>query len=182
MSEALGYLLSINATTYTNATHTQCTAAAMSTGAAAVNEAHDANIGGFYELKTADGNVSTAKVWWIQANAMLALWKLHQYYGSVGSSSTVEGADSRNGRQDYLVLLVETARFVRRYQTDNEVAGEQFWQVGCAGWLWWLWCSWWWWWWWWEYLLCRPVLQVTSILHNPRVAFAASCQCCCWWR
>jgi hypothetical protein len=131
MSEALDYLLSINSTT--NATHAQCTAAAMATGASAIDDAHDPINGGFYELKTADGNVSTAKVWWIQANAMLALWKLHQYYGSV-ANSTVPPEGAGNGRQDYLLLLVEMTRFVRQSQTDTEVAGEQFWQVGCVWW------------------------------------------------
>jgi hypothetical protein len=125
MSEALDYLLSINATT--NATRERCTAAAMATGAAAIDAAHDPIHGGFYELKTAAGSVSRAKVWWIQANAMLALWKLHQYYGGV-SNSFAEGAV--NDRQNYLAVLAGTTRFVRQYQTDNEVAGEQFWQVG----------------------------------------------------
>jgi hypothetical protein len=131
MAETLDYLLSINATS--QQTHDRCTAAAMSTAAAAVDKAHDTQHGGFYELRTSDGNVSTAKVWWVQADAMLALYKLHQYFGTAGRNTTAATAMSAGAgnatRPDSLRLLADTVRFVRQYQTDNEVAGEQFWQV-----------------------------------------------------
>lgn len=132
MGEALDYLLSINATI--QQTHDRCTAAAMATAAVAVNKAQDAQYGGFYELRTADGNISTSKVWWVQADAMLALYKLHRYFDAVGRNTTTAtavaaGTAGNAARLDYLQLLADTARFVRQYQTDNEVAGEQFWQV-----------------------------------------------------
>lgn len=132
MGEALDYLLSINATT--QQTHNRCTAAAMATAAAAVSEAQDAQHGGFYELRTAGGNVSTSKVWWVQADAMLALYKLHRYFDAAGRNTTTAtaaaaGTAGNGTKPDYLQLLADTARFVRQHQTDNEVAGEQFWQV-----------------------------------------------------
>jgi hypothetical protein len=123
--DTLDYLLSINATTRT--THQTCTQAALTIGAAAVSEAHDAGNGGFYELRTANGNVSNAKVWWIQSNAMLALFKLHKQ----GPTGRAPGSDG--SQTNYLKMLAETVWFVRQYQTDNEVAGEQFWQVGLLG-------------------------------------------------
>jgi hypothetical protein len=128
------YLLSLDPTSpLVQQYNAECTAAALAAGTAAVRQAHDQQYGGFFEsfdpkaaANTTGANttgISKVKVWWIQNEALLALYKLHKNQ----ANSTQPGAAST--APNYLQLLAETARFLRQHQTDNEVAGEQFWQV-----------------------------------------------------
>ena len=52
----------------------------------------------------------------MQAESMMALWKLWKHSGQVG----------------YLQKLAQSTRFMREHVLDN-VYGEMFWQVGAAG-------------------------------------------------
>jgi hypothetical protein len=81
------------------------------------------------------------KVWWVQAESMLALWKLHQYYGlgegAAGPAAAGQGsrADAAaGGRLRYLRVLAKTAAFVREHSTDTAGGGEMFWQVRMVNW------------------------------------------------
>ena len=79
------------------------------------------------------------KVWWVQAESMLALWKLHQYYGlgegaaaAAAPAAAVKGSGAdaaAGGRLSYLRALAKTAAFVREHSTDAAGGGEMFWQV-----------------------------------------------------
>jgi mannose/cellobiose epimerase-like protein (N-acyl-D-glucosamine 2-epimerase family) len=141
------YLLSLDPTSpVVQQYNTECTAAALAAGTAAVREAHDPQYGGFYEsfdprasANTEGANpmgISRVKVWWIQNEALLALYKLHKLQvialqpqaGNAVGQAGAAGAGAGT-QPNYLQLLAETARFLRQHQTDNEVAGEQFWQV-----------------------------------------------------
>jgi len=110
----------------------------MSIGAAAVRDGYDVQHGGVFEsgLPTT-GPQSKIKVWWVQAEAMLALWKLHQYYNqpepaSSGSTAQAAGHGGPTGSApNYLDVLAHTVSFVREHQTDAAGGGEQFWQVRC---------------------------------------------------
>jgi hypothetical protein len=64
----------------------------MSVGAAAVRDGFDSQAGGIFESGGAEaGPQSRLKVWWVQAEALLALWKLHVWFdGTAGGA----GADS----------------------------------------------------------------------------------------
>lgn len=113
-------------------------ATAMSIGAAAVRDGYDMQHGGVYESGSpTTGPQSKIKVWWVQAEAMLALWKLHQYYdqpeqGGAGSTSQGDGLGGSSGSApSYLEVLAHTVSFVREHQTDAAGGGEQFWQVRC---------------------------------------------------
>lgn len=117
----------------------------MSIGAAAVRDGYDSLHGGVYETGLpVTGPQSTLKVWWVQAESMLALWKLHQYYGSSRGAAGNAGAGLAAGEVDaewhkpprpgrggqrYLRVLAKTAKFVRQHVTDEAGGGEQFWQV-----------------------------------------------------
>lgn len=128
MAETLDYLQSIGvldsstASTYRNNI--------MNIGKAAVRDGFDKQHGGVYESGSPSGPSSRVKVWWVQAESMLALWKLHSFFGSSASAAAnATGSATGNRPTNYLRLLADTARFVKQYQTDNAVAGEQFWQV-----------------------------------------------------
>lgn len=126
ISETLDYLQSISAISSSTASDYRSTV--MSIGAKAAREGFDKQHGGVFESPS-----STAKIWWVQAESMLGFWKLHQYFGNGASSAnddnTARGRGEKGG-PSYLQMLTDTAKFVREHQTDNEVAGEQFWQVG----------------------------------------------------
>ncbi|WIA09790.1 hypothetical protein OEZ85_009165 [Tetradesmus obliquus] len=115
VADTLDYLLGIEA--IPPATAAAYRAAAMNIGAAAVQQGYDAVHGGVFEsgLPGRAPN-STAKVWWVQAESMMALWKLWQHSGEVG----------------YLRKLAHSTRFVRQHVLDN-VYGEMFWQVEADG-------------------------------------------------
>lgn len=121
MADTLDYLLSIDA--ITGSTACAYRAAAMAAGAAAVRDGYDRTHGGIYE-----SNGSKAKVWWVQAEAMLGAWKLHQYYGDNAGASAGGNSSDASGPPSYLKVLADTARFLKQHQTDG-ASGEQFWQV-----------------------------------------------------
>jgi len=118
--QSIGALDSSTASTYRNNI--------MNIGAAAVRDGFDKQHGGVFESGSPAGPSSRVKVWWEQAESMLALWKLHSFFGSSAAANATGSAKS-NQPTNYLKLLADTARFVWQYQTDNAVAGEQFWQV-----------------------------------------------------
>lgn len=108
--------------------------AAAAVGAAAAAVGYDAQHGGVFESGSPEGPISKAKVWWVQAESVLAFWKLHQHALSTSSSSSNVDTAGNTGsnshsysKSSYLQMLVRTASFVRRHLTDS--AGEQFWQV-----------------------------------------------------
>jgi hypothetical protein len=90
-----------------------------------------------------------AQVWWVQAESMLALWKLHEHSQASDSraAATAEleagpdagagGGRDQSGQQGqsdcYLRVLQQTARFVRQYVTDGAGGGELFWEVQTDG-------------------------------------------------
>lgn len=145
--EIWDYLLRLDPTSpIVQQSNAECTAAALAAGTAAVCEAHDQQHGGFYELfdprasaNTEGANlmgISRVKVWWIQNEALLALYKLHKFQAktprpgaSVGQSEAAAAGGAAGTQPNYVQLLAETARFLRQHQTDDEIAGEQFWQV-----------------------------------------------------
>lgn len=148
VADTLNYLLSISAIDQQLAQ--QYRATVMLIGAAAVRDGFDVQHGGIYETGLpVKGPVSTVKVWWVQAESMLALWKLHEHSQSSADGSTATGSDSEAApgtgaggarwldqhgqQQSYLRMLAQTARFVRRYVTDDAGDGELFWQVEADG-------------------------------------------------
>lgn len=114
VADTLDYLLSIKAIAPALATGYRATA--MSVGAAAVKASYDSQHGGVFEHSqpgTATNVTSKAKIWWVQAESMLGLWKLYKYYD--------------NDKQ-YLEKLADIVKFVRNHVTDA-MYGEQYWQV-----------------------------------------------------
>lgn len=114
MIEALDYLTSINATNNTQATQFKSTV--LSIGEAAIRAGYDTRHGGVFEKGSPTAVNSTVKVWWIQTESMLAMWKLYRH-----TSNTT-----------YLQKLVQTAGFVRQHVLDNDY-GEFYWQVEANG-------------------------------------------------
>lgn len=108
-----------------------CTSTAVTLGTAAshtfkavtseygIAGGYDQQHGGVYEWGTATAPVSKVKVWWVQAEAMLAFWKLHSFYKGLGKVEL---------GQEYLQKLVETTGFVKKHLMDGE-GGEQYWRV-----------------------------------------------------
>lgn len=123
MADTLDYLESISAIDPDLAKRYRATV--MSIGAAAVRDGYDNKHGGIYESGSPTaGPESKAKVWWIQAESMLSLWKLHQYYQGQTDNTRVPAAGP-----SYLQALARTARFVKEHLTDTAGGGEQYWQV-----------------------------------------------------
>jgi hypothetical protein len=132
----LDYLLELDAIPADVARRYRATV--MSIGAAAIRDGYDAQHGGVYESGSAlEGPTgpgsSLVKVWWIQAESMLALWKLHEYF-NIDAAPAASNDDDGSGEADadsvdYLHVLARTVRFVRDHQTDGSGSGEQFWQV-----------------------------------------------------
>lgn len=109
------YLRSINA--IPQQTAAAYTAALMSVGDASLSYGYDSQHGGVFELGTLTAPTSLVKVWWVQAEAVQAMWVLYEYHGrDVG----------------YLQKLQASMRFLKTYVTDG-VYGEQFWQVAADG-------------------------------------------------
>lgn len=114
----MDYLQAINAIEHELAQSYR--SAAIAVGEAAVRGGYDQQHGGIFEYGSATGGPdSKVKVWWIQAEAMLALWKLYEWHEEAKSGSS----------QLYLQMLADTVRFVQEHVTDTEGPGEQFWQV-----------------------------------------------------
>jgi len=141
VADTVDYLRSIRAISPSLAKQYRQTV--MSIGAAAVRDGFDTQHGGIFESgQPSLGPQSKVKVWWVQAESMLALWKLHQYYG-LGEGATAaapaaavkgSGADAAaGGRLRYLRVLAKTAAFVREHSTDAAGGGEMFWQVEADG-------------------------------------------------
>lgn len=86
----------------------------------AARDGYDSQHGGVYESPS-----SKTKIWWVQNEAMLGLWTLHKHLGGGAGS----GSSAKVGGTSYLQQLAGTSKFLRQHQTDNAVAGEQFWQV-----------------------------------------------------
>jgi mannose/cellobiose epimerase-like protein (N-acyl-D-glucosamine 2-epimerase family) len=111
----------------------------MSIGAAAVRDGFDWQYGGIYETGLpVTGPTSTLKVWWVQAESMLALWKLHQHYGRghgqlEATAAGAVDAGGAGGDRQYLRALATTASFTLQHLTDTAGGGEQFWQVSQKG-------------------------------------------------
>lgn len=138
MFDTLDYLRSISIPTYDLDTDSDlrlnCTTTAVTIGTSAghatrqiapgysISGGYDAVHGGVFEWGTPTALVGTSKVWWIQAEAMLAFWKLHRFYKALGSPLA----------QEYLKKLVETTGFVRAHLVDP-AAGEQSWLVRPLG-------------------------------------------------
>ncbi|KAF8072807.1 Cellobiose 2-epimerase [Scenedesmus sp. PABB004] len=96
-----------------------CRDAALAVGEAALAAGYDAVHGGVFEAGTPEGGpTSRVKVWWVQAESMLALWKLHELRGGSGG---------------HLERLAQTARFVSAHLLDQGGAGEMLWQVEADG-------------------------------------------------
>jgi mannose/cellobiose epimerase-like protein (N-acyl-D-glucosamine 2-epimerase family) len=112
VADTLDYLLAIHA--IEPATAARYRATAMDIGAAAVQQGYDAVHGGVYESGL-PGQVpnSTLKVWWVQMESMMALYKLYQH----------------SGDEAYLQKLAQSTCFVRQHVLDGTY-GEMFWQVG----------------------------------------------------
>lgn len=120
-------------------------AAAVSVGAAAARDGYDSQHGGVFEGGTAEGPVSKVKVWWVNAEAMLAFYKLHEHQqqqqalvaatAAVQQGSTAAGAVGGVGGDDeadsnmYLRMLADTVRFVKQHLVNHKGGGEQYWQV-----------------------------------------------------
>jgi hypothetical protein len=120
--DTLDYLHSINA--INNELAASYRTAAISVGEAAVRDGYDHKHGGIFQNGSAsDGHVNTDKVWWVQAEAMQALWKLHQHHEEISSGSSGM----------YLQMLADTVRFMKEHVTDTQGPGEQFWQVRAVG-------------------------------------------------
>eukprot|EP00878_Enallax_costatus_P015536 GHUV01016273.1.p1 GENE.GHUV01016273.1~~GHUV01016273.1.p1 ORF type:complete len:141 (+),score=36.69 GHUV01016273.1:176-598(+) len=86
----------------------------MAVGKAALHCGYDSSNGGVFEDGLpGTGPRSTAKIWWVQAESMLALWKLYKH--------------SKNDVQ-YLEKLAATVRFVAEHVNDKHF-GEWYWQV-----------------------------------------------------
>lgn len=116
--DTLDYLHSINAINDELAASYRT--AAISVGEAAVRDGYDHKHGGIFQDGSASGGpVNTDKVWWVQAEAMQALWKLHQHHEEISSGSSGM----------YLQMLADTVRFMKEHVTDTQGPGEQFWQV-----------------------------------------------------
>lgn len=111
VADSLEYLESIQA--INPALANQYLRTAMSIGAAAVRHGFDNIHGGLFEYGQPEtGPQSLVKVWWIQAESTLALWKLYEYYNDM----------------QYLRQLAATTHFTAKYVNDGQF-GEQFWQV-----------------------------------------------------
>jgi hypothetical protein len=111
VADTLNYLQSISAISPQLAR--QYRATVMSIGAAAARAGFDRVHGGIYEYGSpATGPESTVKVWWIQAESMLALWKLHQYYSSPSGTgvSPAVGSLARQGSIEDVRLGAPTAK------------------------------------------------------------------------
>jgi hypothetical protein len=116
MVETLNYLGGVSGA-LDSTTETQYRRFALHVGAAAVRDGYDRQYGDVFE-----STWSTAKLWWVQNEAMLGMYVV----GDAAAFSTVDG------REDYLQLVADTARFIRDKQTDTTGPGEQFWQVGAG--------------------------------------------------
>lgn len=97
VADTLDYLMSISAIDQQLAQQYRGTV--MSIGAAAVRDGFDSQHGCIYETGLpVTGPVSTVKVWWVQAESVLALWKLHEHSqssdGSAAAAATATGSDS----------------------------------------------------------------------------------------
>jgi mannose/cellobiose epimerase-like protein (N-acyl-D-glucosamine 2-epimerase family) len=96
-------------------------AAARAMAAAALRDGFDTQHGGVFESGTPHGGAaSRVKVWWVQAESMLALWQLYAHGGSPLR----------------LKQLARTAAFIRTYLDDSQkpgAPGEQVWQVEANG-------------------------------------------------
>lgn len=111
----MDYLQSLKAITEQQAS--KYLATVVSIGQSALRDGYDSAHGGVYESgNPEDGVTSTVKVWWVQAESMLAMWKIYQH--------TQDLAD--------LQMLAETAQFVRRYILDDTHGG-LYWQVAADG-------------------------------------------------
>jgi mannose/cellobiose epimerase-like protein (N-acyl-D-glucosamine 2-epimerase family) len=104
VSDTLDYLLSIGAIKPALAERHR--AVVMSAGAAAVRDGVDSQAGGIFESGGAEaGPQSRLKVWWVQAEAMLALWKLHEHFGgsagagAAGAAANVSAGSTSSGQQ-----------------------------------------------------------------------------------
>jgi mannose/cellobiose epimerase-like protein (N-acyl-D-glucosamine 2-epimerase family) len=88
----------------------------MDIGAAAVQQGYDEVHGGVFEAGLpGQAPSSTLKVWWVQMESVMALYKLFEY--------------SRDS--SYLQKLAQSTRFVREHVLDSAY-GEMYWQVGPA--------------------------------------------------
>jgi mannose/cellobiose epimerase-like protein (N-acyl-D-glucosamine 2-epimerase family) len=88
----------------------------MDIGAAAVQQGYDEVHGGVFEAGLpGQAPSSTLKVWWVQMESVMALYKLYEY--------------SRDS--SYLQKLAQSTRFVREHVLDSTY-GEMYWQVGPA--------------------------------------------------
>jgi mannose/cellobiose epimerase-like protein (N-acyl-D-glucosamine 2-epimerase family) len=111
----LDYLQSLKAISKQQAS--EYLATVISIGQAALRDGYDTTHGGVFESgNPQEGATVTLKVWWVQAESMLAMWKIYQH--------TQNLAD--------LHMLAETARFVRRFILD-QVHGGLYWQVDADG-------------------------------------------------
>jgi hypothetical protein len=111
VADTLDYLLAIHA--INPATATRYRATAMDIGAAAVQQGYDAVHGGVFESGLpGQAPNSTLKVWWVQMESVMALYKLYQHSGDVG----------------YLQKLAQSTGFVRQHVLDSTY-GEMYWQV-----------------------------------------------------
>jgi cellobiose epimerase len=92
---------------------TQLFRRAVKTAECTISRGYDATNGGFWATGSAAGVPDTSKkVWWQQAEGMLALYQLYK----------------TTGRLQYLDKLTKTAQWVSLYQRDS-VNGEWYWGV-----------------------------------------------------
>jgi hypothetical protein len=114
VADTLDYLLAKRAIDPAAAARYRTTA--MDIGAAAVQQGYDAVHGGVFESGLpGQAPSSTLKVWWVQMESVMALYKLYEH--------------SRDS--SYLRKLAQSTRFVREHGLDSSY-GEMYWQVGAV--------------------------------------------------
>jgi mannobiose 2-epimerase len=84
--------------------------AAFAMGSTSAEMAFDTDLGGYYHDGNPDGTVTRkTKIWWVQCEALLCLWRLYEITGS----------------GNYLDKLDATLEFIEKYQRDPKT-GEWF--------------------------------------------------------